>query len=742
MSKDMLQHVAEYNDAKAVGNQQRIHELIESNGHTLTNIRRLSDGLTVASRQRYSVNTFMKIFKIGSASNLMQIEQRPSHGTTVSVYGFHEASLCKKWDMSTVCFFIAAVAVTKLKVSFSIRDEEGRKIVLRIAKPHCPVQVLRTFFGKDLSSNHLWLMRCNSELKSVKYHGYVGLSNRTEEHWIFLNHRSIYCPLISKLIKTVFKKRINLSSNQGSNLQDLHDKNMFVIFSFILSPREFTFFNEDGKRHVIFYDMQKILNDIKNCTFKCLKETAIFAAVPSDLRETRSLTQMQLNSKDSISDNKINEYNKNVTSLKENKVVAFNLKRKRITSTIVTNKRHNKETNNMKIINFAEEGNIVLNSQIDIASTEHTNNLCEGKITKEIYSNIDGTSATFTNLAATNNFVESRETCNDHDGKDFGKNSAISPLSEWSDWNYDTSDKDQVSKRDINFQRLFNCIDRFNFLPRKLHGLLRHRHVKLTNVKRFDSPSNTISPKIDTENWQCKQMTVHPCNLKRKLCEFKLSRVSLKRIKIINQVNDEFIAAWMMYGEVKILLMMDQHAVHERIRYENLLLRHKGQNEGELLSINLRDPLAMEIPEKTRNSLLRRKVLLKKYGINLGSLRENTKLLIRTIPQCLVTSNDRCSSEKILSKIYDLLNDILKDNTNRANTLPVTIHNAIASEACHGAIKFGDKLTREQCTSLVKLLKFTKLPNRCAHGRPTIIPVMELSELEKRGARIPEVRIM
>lgn len=376
-------------------------------------------------------------------------------------------------------------------MSFSIRDEEGNKVVLRIAKPHCPVQVLRTFFGKDLSSNHLWLIQCKSELNSVKYHGYIGLCNRNEENWIFLNHRLIYCPLILKLIKTAFKERIDLSSN----LQDLHDKHMFVIFFFILSPREFTFFNKDGKRHVMFYDMQKILNNIKNCTFKCLaEETTIFAAALSDLRETRPLTQMQLNSKDSISNSKINEYNKNVISLKENKVVAFNLKRKRITSTIVTNKRHNKETSNMKIVNFAE-GNIVLNSQVDIASTKHTNNLCEGKITKKIYSNVDGTSATFTNLAATNNFVESRETCNDHDGKDFGKDFAISPLSEWSDWNYDTSDKDKVSKKDINFQRLLNCTDRFNFLPRKLHGLLRHRHVKLTNVKRFDSPSNTISRK-------------------------------------------------------------------------------------------------------------------------------------------------------------------------------------------------------------------------------------------------------
>lgn len=119
--------------------------------------------------------------------------------------------------------------------------------------------------------------------------------------------------------------------------------------------------------------------------------------------------------------------------------------------------------------------------------------------------------------------------------------------------------------------------------------------------------------------------------------------------------------------------------------YFNLFLGYRGQNEGELLSINLRDPLAMEISEKTRNSLLRRKMLLKKYGINLGSLRENTKLLIRTIPQCLMTNNDH---EKILSKIYGLLNDILKDhNANRANTLPVTIHNAIASEACHGTFK-------------------------------------------------------
>ncbi|XP_014469102.1 PREDICTED: DNA mismatch repair protein MutL-like [Dinoponera quadriceps] len=141
----------------------------------------------------------------------------------------------------------------------------------------------------------------------------------------------------------------------------------------------------------------------------------------------------------------------------------------------------------------------------------------------------------------------------------------------------------------------------------------------------------------------------------------------------------------MMYDQMKILLMIDQHAVHERIRYENLLRRYKAQNEGGLLSVNLRNPLAVEFPTQMCNLLLCHKMLLRKYGISLGSLRKNT-LLIRAIPQCLVTRNDYCKSEKILPRIYSLLNDILanRNAANHTSILPLTIRNAIASEACHG----------------------------------------------------------
>jgi len=118
--------------------------------------------------------------------------------------------------------------------------------------------------------------------------------------------------------------------------------------------------------------------------------------------------------------------------------------------------------------------------------------------------------------------------------------------------------------------------------------------------------------------------------------------------------------------------------------YYYYYLEYKVQNENELLSVNLRDPLSMEFPIEMCNLFLRNQILLKKYGISLGSLKENI-LLIRTVPQCLVTNNDLYNREKILPKISGLLNDVIKNcNTSQINALPLTIHNAIASEACHG----------------------------------------------------------
>nr|XP_012217823.1 PREDICTED: uncharacterized protein LOC105669437 isoform X1 [Linepithema humile] len=375
----------------------------------------------------------------------------------------------------------------------------------------------------------------------------------------------------------------------------------------------------------------------------------------------------------------------------EDKIVRIDFERKKITSTIVTNysvKQRNKN-DDIKAASCHIRKKNSSRCRMNIASTKlHAEeNLCKCKIA-ETCNNVDERQTIFTNFAITNDSTESKTNSSRNCNNDFAD--VVSPLSEWSNWTYYTNTKERRSARNMcdtsknNTRQIFKCAEQFDFLPRKLHGLLQYRHAKLTDVKCFNSPNDALS---FTENWRHEHSlgTVHPCNLRQKLCEFRLSRAALECINTINQVNNEFIAAWLKYNEMKILLMIDQHAVHERIRYENLLLRYKMQNEDELLSVNLRDPLAVEFPKHMRNLLLRDKMLLKKYGISLGSLKKNT-LLIRTVPQCLVTNNDYSNSEKILPKIHSLLLDILKnrDTTHRSNILPLTIHNAIASEACHG----------------------------------------------------------
>ncbi|XP_020282763.1 DNA mismatch repair protein Mlh3-like isoform X2 [Pseudomyrmex gracilis] len=676
ISQSALKRIGEYDDdKKPVVGEKRKYELNKSSGRTLTNIRSSSDGLTIASRYRDSTNTFMKVLERRSASYLTQIEHRPSSGTTVSVYGFHEALLNDNWNMSTLCFFIMAIAVTKVNVSFSIRDEKRKKVVLRIAKPHSSVDVLRVLFGKNLSLNHTWSIRCDSERN---YNGYIGVSEKNAKQWLFLNHRPICCPLVLKLIKIAFRERIRKFVARGA-------RDMFVLFFIALAPDEFTCFTENGRRYVMFCDLRRILNNIKSCVFKCLAEKG----------PARQLHLEPEIIKDDVNDGP----KRSVAALRGKKFVIVGVKRKKVTTTVATG----------RCIDLQREDN---------------SSATEAKVAKN-WSPIK---------------TESDKRFN-HENNPAN---AISPLSEWSNWTYVTKNRnsaknsrDEFFKTDVR-SRFFRLPDQFDFLPRKLHGLLQYRHVKLTNVTCFNSSKTMIS--IDEENWQREQTAVHPCNLKRKLCEFRLSRASLKCAKIVNQVNDEFIAAWTTHGEIKILLMIDQHAAHERIRFEDLLRRYKVQNEDEFLSVSLREPLTVELPANVCDLLLRDKTLLKKYGISLGSSFGNNALLIRAVPRCLVANND---NKKILSKIRGLLSDVLKrrDATNCANILPLTIHNAIASEACHGAIKFGDKLTFEQCACLVELLRYTQSPNRCAHGRPTVIPLMELSELEKRSVRTPEKKL-
>ncbi len=62
---------------------------------------------------------------------------------------------------------------------------------------------------------------------------------------------------------------------------------------------------------------------------------------------------------------------------------------------------------------------------------------------------------------------------------------------------------------------------------------------------------------------------------------------------------------------------------------------------------------------------------------------------------------------------------------------PPRVAALLASKACRSAIMFGDALTPEQCGRLVSQLRATKRFDICAHGRPTLAPLLDVGAFER-----------
>ncbi|XP_043477085.1 DNA mismatch repair protein Mlh3-like isoform X2 [Leptopilina heterotoma] len=313
-----------------------------------------------------------------------------------------------------------------------------------------------------------------------------------------------------------------------------------------------------------------------------------------------------------------------------------------------------------------------------------------------------------------------------------------SQLSEWSDWNYVvpvSKDSIQISEsKKVDYHRLYY------FLPPIFNSMLpfgKFHILSKTNIQNIDGEN---IPTIFKPQLKADQIVSRYQNLNVRLClvsrpnEFKLNRKTLYSIEILRQINSEFIAAIGIQDNSRLLLMIDQHAADERIRYEDLLQNYRIDRTKQYYSIVLDHPILitdME-PEKIK-LLITNRNLLGKFGVQLISNSVDL-LMVTNVPRCFLRRKSEYSEFKLFCSVKNLLLEIAEslESTNGVSILPKSIHNSIASEACRGAIKFGDFLTNNQCNLLIKSLRKAKAPNRCAHGRPAIFPLLDVTDLKKK----------
>jgi DNA mismatch repair protein MutL len=190
-------------------------------------------------------------------------------------------------------------------------------------------------------------------------------------------------------------------------------------------------------------------------------------------------------------------------------------------------------------------------------------------------------------------------------------------------------------------------------------------------------------------------------------------RAALPMLRVVGQVLASYIVAEGPDG----LYVIDQHAAHERVRYEKVLKeRDRGRPEVQ----GLLEPATLELAP--RQDAVMKGILprLAEYGFALEPFGERT-YLVRSVP-AVVAGDDWPA---MLRELLDTLSGEAKGRWEEA---------ILASVACHGAVRAGQVLSAEEMRALVRQLEQCASPHTCPHGRPTIIR-LTAAQLEKQFGR-------
>ncbi|MFP4118388.1 MAG: DNA mismatch repair endonuclease MutL [Candidatus Woesearchaeota archaeon] len=188
-------------------------------------------------------------------------------------------------------------------------------------------------------------------------------------------------------------------------------------------------------------------------------------------------------------------------------------------------------------------------------------------------------------------------------------------------------------------------------------------------------------------------------------------------MKILGQVYKTYILIETNNG----LTIMDQHAAHERILFDQILNASRNMNfeKQELLS-----PAEISLSVRETSAIESNKALLKQFGFDLENFGGGTYVL-RKVPVIFGKNQSK-------EFLRDLISDIIGHA--KVNSLDKMKHEVISTMACKAAVKAGDELTREQMKNIVSGFFALDMSYTCPHGRPILLEIT-IEELEKRFKR-------
>jgi DNA mismatch repair protein MutL len=269
----------------------------------------------------------------------------------------------------------------------------------------------------------------------------------------------------------------------------------------------------------------------------------------------------------------------------------------------------------------------------------------------------------------------------------------------------------------------------------------RHVHETLRSAVE-ESLGRKLYPVVQRETAPRKESVEHPLSLlhtAEKAAEYEVHRVAEAvpdrlraqppavehepgrlfddRLEIIGQLKKTYVLCQVEDG----LLMIDQHAAHERIVYEKLkACTRESRPESQPFLI----PPSVEFSPKDARLLSRHLGRLAELGVEMEPFG-GTTFLVRSVPSVMVDAN-WMEFIKDLSPILEKNDDLSREDALDA---------MLSVMACHGAVRAGQPLSFDEMRDLVEQLHAAQLPGHCPHGRP-VAKKFTYYDIEKMFKRI------
>jgi DNA mismatch repair protein MutL len=189
-------------------------------------------------------------------------------------------------------------------------------------------------------------------------------------------------------------------------------------------------------------------------------------------------------------------------------------------------------------------------------------------------------------------------------------------------------------------------------------------------------------------------------------------------LHILGQLGELYIVCASGHG----MILIDQHAAHERINYERIKKGFEGAGRPESQELLVSE--VVELSPHEADILGRYADGLEKLGLKLEAFGDNS-FIIRSVPAVLKNIDFTRLVKDIVAEIAD---------SGREDSLSESIDRVIATMACHSSIRASHELSMEKMRALLAELDRAKFPHSCPHGRP-VARELTFSEIERMFKR-------